>query len=166
MIKTSRGKTNPGQKRYGYFDPAFAFNGSIRCGSGIRHPFRSGSHTGQPVQKHSRRGTKSENPGWNRSMLLSQKEIPMERLTQKLPKGGYQAKADASFVLERLGRLEDLYDALTAERDKIAARMEELRGQGKVKTAAYQQNMAHKLMLQGLMDRMDIYAGETPGAKK
>lgn len=90
----------------------------------------------------------------------------MERLTQKLPKGGYQAKADASFVLERLGRLEDLYDALTAERNKIAARMEELRGQGKVKTAAYQQNMAHKLMLQGLMDRMDIYAGETPGAKK
>ena len=90
----------------------------------------------------------------------------MERLTQKLPKGGYQAKADAYSVLERLGRLEDLYDALTAERDKIAARMEELRGQGKVKTAAYQQNMAHKLMLQGLMDRMDIYAGETPGAKK
>lgn len=36
----------------------------------------------------------------------------MERLAQKLPQGGYKAKVDPFFVLERLGRLEDLYDAL------------------------------------------------------
>ena len=42
----------------------------------------------------------------------------MERLTQKLPQGGYEAKVDPFSVLERLGRLEDLYDALIAEREK------------------------------------------------
>ena len=36
----------------------------------------------------------------------------MERLAQKLPQGGYTAKVDPFSVLERLGRLEDLYDAL------------------------------------------------------
>ena len=36
----------------------------------------------------------------------------MERLAQKLPQGGYKAKVDPFSVLERLGRLEDLYDAL------------------------------------------------------
>ena len=69
-------------------------------------------------------------------------------------------------VLERLGRLEDLYDALIAEREKTASQMEELRGQGKVKTVTYQQHIAHKLMLQNLIDRMDIYEGQATGAKK
>ena len=46
--------------------------------------------------------------------------------------------------------------------------MEELRGQGKVKTVTYQQHIAHKLMLQNLIDRnrMDIYEGQATGAKK
>mgnify|MGYP000887395229 CR=1 FL=1 len=43
--------------------------------------------------------------------------------------------------------------------------MEELRGQGKVKTVTYQQHIAHKLMLQNLIDRMDIYEGQATGAK-
>ena len=90
----------------------------------------------------------------------------MERLTQKLPQGGYEAKVYPFSVLERLGRLEDLYDALIAEREKTASQMEELRGQGKVKTVTYQQHIAHKLMLQNLIDRMDIYEGQATGAKK
>ena len=75
-------------------------------------------------------------------------------------------KVDPFSVLERLGRLEDLYDALIAEREKTASQMEELRGQGKVKTVTYQQHIAHKLMLQNLIDRMDIYEGQATGAKK
>lgn len=46
----------------------------------------------------------------------------MERLTQKLPQGGYEAKVDPFSVLERLGRLEDIYDALIAEREKTPLR--------------------------------------------
>lgn len=55
---------------------------------------------------------------------------------------------------------------LIAEREKTASQMEELRGQGKVKTVTYQQHIAHKLMLQNLIDRMDIYEGQATGAKK
>ena len=44
--------------------------------------------------------------------------------------------------------------------------LEVLRGQGKVKTVTYQQHIAHKLMLQNLIDRMDIYEGQATGAKK
>lgn len=63
----------------------------------------------------------------------------MERLTQKLPQGGYEAKVDPFSVLERLGRLEDLYDALIAEREKTASQMDARSGKGENRylSAAY-----------------------------
>ena len=83
----------------------------------------------------------------------------MERLTRTLPGGGYAAESSTDQeLLTRLGSLEDLYDALLAERERITAEMERLRGQGKVKTATYQQRIAGRLMVQNLIDRFDIYA--------
>lgn len=43
--------------------------------------------------------------------------------------------------------------------------MEELRGQGKVKTVTYQQHIAHKLMLQNLIDEWISMKAKRPAPK-
>lgn len=83
----------------------------------------------------------------------------MERLTERLPDGGYAPRGGRQEeILWRLGRIEDLYDALCAEREKTAGEMERLRAQGKTRTATYRQKMANKLMAQGLIDRIELYS--------
>ena len=50
--------------------------------------------------------------------------------------------------------------------ERLAQKLPQGGYKAKVKTVTYQQHIAHKLMLQNLIDRMDIYGGQATGAKK
>ena len=81
--------------------------------------------------------------------------MKVKRLTAKTEEG-YTA-ADMEAALRRLGRLEDLYEALCAEQEKIAADMERLSEAGRTKSATYRQLFAGKLNVTNLISRMEIY---------
>lgn len=78
-----------------------------------------------------------------------------ERLTQFTP-NGYQLKEgqQLSAALEKLGKLEDLYDSLLSEQENIEQKMAVLRAQGKQKTVAFRQLMADKFQLIALLTRL------------
>ena len=65
---------------------------------------------------------------------------------------GYQA--DGLMAIERLGRLEDVIDRLQKEYAQTLEALERLSGQGKEKTATYQQLWANKLGLKELLMRL------------
>lgn len=79
----------------------------------------------------------------------------MERLTVK-GNNGYQVN-DTAAAVNRLGRLEDLYDALLAEKEKITVEMDKLSEAGRTKSATYRQLFANKLNVTNLISRMEIY---------
>ena len=79
--------------------------------------------------------------------------MKVERLTAKTEEG--YAAADMEAALRRLGRLEDLYEALCAEQEKIAADMERLSEAGRTKSATYRQLFAGKLNVTNLISRME-----------
>lgn len=81
--------------------------------------------------------------------------MKMQRLTTKREKG-YSAP-DIQEAIDRLGRLEDLYEALYAEQDRITADMERLSQAGRTKSATYRQLFASKMNVTNLISRMEIY---------
>lgn len=81
--------------------------------------------------------------------------MKIQRLTTKT-EDGYTA-ADSQEVTDRLGRLEDLYEALYAEQDRISADMERLAQAGRTKSATYRQLFASKMNVTNLISRMEIY---------
>ena len=81
--------------------------------------------------------------------------MKIQRLTTKT-EDGYTA-ADSQEATDRLGRLEDLYEALYAEQDRIAADMERLAQAGRTKSATYRQLFASKRNVTNLISRMEIY---------
>ena len=58
---------------------------------------------------------------------------------------------------ERLKAYDRMYADLLRERDKVAASLERLRAQGKVRGATHQQLLAQKLTVQNLIGRFEIY---------
>ena len=83
----------------------------------------------------------------------------MNRLTTPLSKGGYALSDGASYeeAIQKLGKLEDLYDALKQEEARIEARMEELRTQNKQKTVTFRQLMGDKFQLSATLSRFHAY---------
>ena len=81
--------------------------------------------------------------------------MKIQRLTTKT-EDGYTA-ADSQEATDRLGRLEDLYEALYAEQDRISADMERLAQAGRTKSATYRQLVASKMNVTNLISRMEIY---------
>ncbi len=81
--------------------------------------------------------------------------MKIQRLTTKT-EDGYTA-ADSQEATDRLGRLEDLYEALYAEQDRISADMERLAQAGRTKSATYRQLFASKMNVTNLISRMEIY---------
>ena len=79
----------------------------------------------------------------------------MERITQKSC-GEYTA-ADPAQTLKRLGRLEDMYEALCAELAHTISQMDRLSAEGKGKAATYRQLFANKLTFMNLKSRFEIY---------
>lgn len=81
----------------------------------------------------------------------------MQRLTKRHDDQSYEA-SDLGAAVYRLGRLEDLYEAMLQQRDDDTERLNELKEKGS-RSATRQQILAHRLMLQNMLDRFDIYAG-------
>lgn len=79
----------------------------------------------------------------------------MERITQKTAEG-YTA-SDLELAINRLGRLEDMYEALCAELARTVSQIERLTAEGKGKTVTYRQLFVNKLNLMNLKSRFDIY---------
>ncbi len=78
----------------------------------------------------------------------------MTRLTQKI--GGSYAAEDSGAAVQKLGRVEDLYESLLEERDGLCKKIERLRSEGKTKTASFSQFLGDKLMLENLIARFRI----------
>ena len=86
----------------------------------------------------------------------------MGRITARAENGEYVLK-DATDLLEctqRLGRYEDLYEAVCRKRDKAVEDMEKLKRQGKNKTVTYRQLLADKLMLETIIGYFKLYGTE------
>lgn len=82
----------------------------------------------------------------------------MERYTGKTEQG-YQIRNMKTMddAVTRLGRLEDMYEALQAELSNTTSQLQQLSVQGKTKSATYRQLFGNKLTLQGLISRFEIY---------
>jgi len=84
----------------------------------------------------------------------------MERLTRQAEGENAYTLAEEESVqaaIERLGRYEDLHEALLDAYARVLSRMDVLRAADKTKTATYQQLLAEKLMLTNLLDRFQLY---------
>ncbi|WP_270738986.1 hypothetical protein [Massilioclostridium coli] len=82
----------------------------------------------------------------------------MERLTQKIETG--YIVADPIQAVNKLGRLEDMYEALCEEKQKIERDMKQLSDSGKTKTVTYKQLFANKLTVINLLSRFEVYGNE------
>lgn len=78
----------------------------------------------------------------------------MQRHTQK-QEDGYTAE-DLPAAIRRLGKWEDMYEALLSELEKTAADMAALAAAGKEKSATYRQLFAAKLTLLQFKSRLEI----------
>ncbi|MBS5450514.1 MAG: hypothetical protein KHY83_06465 [Coriobacteriia bacterium] len=77
------------------------------------------------------------------------------RLTSRGADGSYATVSDAtsSAFLDRLGRHEDVLEALRAEYDDALAKIERLRVEGRVHTATYRQLVANRITLKSVLER-------------
>ncbi|MEG1633176.1 MAG: hypothetical protein RR314_03890 [Oscillospiraceae bacterium] len=88
----------------------------------------------------------------------------MERLTKKLPEGGYDANGHGDGeLLAALGKLEDLYESVVAEHELIRLNMRDLSKLGKASTATYTMLMGSRYLLEELQKRMDETPADTEG---
>lgn len=78
----------------------------------------------------------------------------MIRLTRRI--GGRYEAEDPGAAVQKLGRVEDLYESLLEERDGLCEKIERLRSEGKTKTASFRQFLGDKLTLEDLIARFRI----------
>lgn len=81
----------------------------------------------------------------------------MERYVQRRENGLVLDENTLPQALERLARCEELLSDLEREQQELAARLEDLRGQGKNKTVQFKELMARKLVNQQLRLRLEQY---------
>lgn len=80
-------------------------------------------------------------------MRLTRKENEAYVLTEN---------TDAEAAIEKLGKLEDMYDRLLAEYENTETQLQTLKEQGKAKSVTYHQQFANKLKLKELIGRFEI----------
>ncbi|HPR39544.1 MAG TPA: hypothetical protein PKY19_02800 [Oscillospiraceae bacterium] len=78
----------------------------------------------------------------------------MTRLTQK--SGVRYAAEDPEAAVQKLGKIEDLYDSLLEEQNGLCERIARLRSEEKTKTASFRQLLGEKWMLENLIARFRI----------
>lgn len=79
------------------------------------------------------------------------------RLTRKENEAyGLTENADAEAVIDKLGKLEDMYDRLLAEYENTETQLQTLKEQGKAKSVTYRQQFANNLKLKELICRFEI----------
>ena len=80
-------------------------------------------------------------------MRLTRKENEAYVLTENM---------DVELAIEKLGKLEDMYDRLLAEYENTETQLQTLKEQGKAKSVTYRQQLANKLKLKELIGRFEI----------
>ena len=83
-------------------------------------------------------------------MRLTRKENEVYVLTENV---------DAELAIEKLGKLEDMYDRLLAEYENTETQLQTLKEKGKTKSVTYRQQFANKLKLKELIGRFEIALG-------
>lgn len=83
-------------------------------------------------------------------MRLTRKENEVYVLTENV---------DAELAIEKLGKLEDMYDCLLTEYENTEAQLQMLKEKGKTKSVTYRQQFANKLKLKELIGRFEIALG-------
>lgn len=88
----------------------------------------------------------------------------MERLTRRGADGGVTLAegCTVSEALERLAVYENVHALLAEEYQQAEARLAALRGQGRARSAGFQQALAEKLRLAALLERLEKLPGEPP----
>ncbi len=82
------------------------------------------------------------------------------RLTKQENAGYVLAEnTDADAAVQKLGKLEDMYDRLLAEYEKTEAQLQTLKEKDKTKSVTYHQQFANKLKLKELIGRFEIALG-------
>lgn len=82
------------------------------------------------------------------------------RLTKQKNAGYVLAEnTDADAAVQKLGKLEDMYDRLLAEYEKTEAQLQALKEKDKTKSVTYHQQFANKLKLKELIGRFEIALG-------
>lgn len=81
--------------------------------------------------------------------------MEVKRLTEKTQEG-YCVK-DTALAIHRLGRLEDMYESLCSERDRLAQTLAGLSEAGRTKTATYHQLFARRLTLINTIASLETY---------
>lgn len=82
----------------------------------------------------------------------------MERLTTK-NENRYTA-GNTDEAIKKLGRFEDMYEALQKELSDTADKMEKLKAEGKTKSVTYKQLFANKLTVMNIISRIEIYLSQ------
>ena len=80
-------------------------------------------------------------------MRLTRKENEVYVLTENV---------DAELAIEKLGKLEDMYDRLLAEYENTETQLQTLKAQCKAKSVTYRQQFENKLKLKELIGRFEI----------
>lgn len=82
------------------------------------------------------------------------------RLTKQENAGYVLAEnTDADAAVQKLGKLEDMYDRLLAEYEKAEAQLQTLKEKDKTKSVTYHQQFANKLKFKELIGRFEIALG-------
>lgn len=88
----------------------------------------------------------------------------MERLTSRLPDGSYSADDhEAAELLAALGKFEDLYESVAAERELVRLNMEALGAAGRAGSATYTMLMGSRYLLEEMQKRLDEPAADVAG---
>ena len=85
----------------------------------------------------------------------------MERLTRRGADGGVTL-AEGCTVSGALAGYENVHALLAEEYQQAEARLAALRGQGRARSAGFQQALAEKLRLAALLERLEKLPGEPP----
>ena len=89
----------------------------------------------------------------------------MERITKQAP-GGYWVEPDAVLpreqgfggaAIENLARMENLYEDLCRQQERIAGELEALRLAGKQKTVRFRQLLANKVTNQNIIVMLEMH---------
>lgn len=82
------------------------------------------------------------------------------RLTKQENAGYVLAEnTDTDAAVQKLGKLEDMYDRLLAEFEKTEAQLQALKEKDKTKSVTYHQQFANKLKLKELIGWFEIALG-------
>lgn len=90
----------------------------------------------------------------------------MERVTKKVDSGGYEIaetfinkKVEEQFkiAIEKLGKVEDMYEDLQKKQKEMSAQMDVLRNEGKEKSVKFRELLGNKIINNNILALFALY---------